>query len=296
MNRSTSARRSGTLCNIRARPWLALILVALLLAACQARDATPTPRPAIRPIATLFPTLAAAPTPAPDADTGWQPGGSGVAVRHLRAAEDSGGPPIALVLVRLDPAAVRLRVGYSPDQPRTIQRWFADERPLLAINGGYFAASYQSTALVVSDGVASGASYEGFGGMLAVSGDGAISLRALREQPYDPGEPISQALQSAPMLVMPGGAPATIQDDGQRARRSAVGIDRAGRLLLIVSPTAGFTLRGFAVWLSRSDLDLDRALNLDGGSSTGLYLKSGALDERIDSLGPLPLTLLVDPR
>lgn len=278
------------------RPWLALALVTLLLAACTARDPDPTPRPAVRPIATLFPTLAAAPTPAPDADTGWQLGGSGVAVRHLRAEETPDGPPIALVIVRLDPAAIRLHVGYTPDQPRSIQRWFADERPLLALNGGYFSASYRSTALVVSDGVASGASYEGFGGMLAVSGDGAISLRALRDQPYDPGEPIRQALQSAPMLVMPGGAPAAIEDDGQRARRSAVGIDRAGRLLLIVSPTAGFTLRGFAGWLSRSDLDVDRALNLDGGSSTGLYLKSGALDERIDSLGPLPLTLLVDPR
>ena len=57
-------------------------------------------------------------------------------------------------------------------------------------------------------------------------------------------------------------------------------------MLLIVSPTSGFTLRGFADWLSRSDLDIDRALNLDGGSSTGLFLKASTLHKEINSLGP----------
>jgi uncharacterized protein YigE (DUF2233 family) len=98
------------------------------------------------------------------------------------------------------------------------------------------------------------------------------------------------------MLVFPGSVPAAIEDDGRRARRSAVAIDRAGRLLLLVSPASDFTLRGLADWLSQSDLDVDRALNLDGGSSTGLYLNDGTLHEAIDAFGPLPIVLLVEAK
>jgi uncharacterized protein YigE (DUF2233 family) len=98
------------------------------------------------------------------------------------------------------------------------------------------------------------------------------------------------------MLVFPGGEPAAIEDDGRRARRSVVAIDRAGRLLLLVSPNSDFTLRGLADWLSQSDLDVDRALNLDGGSSTGLYLSDGELQAEIDSFGPLPIVLLVEAK
>jgi uncharacterized protein YigE (DUF2233 family) len=207
----------------------------------------------------------------------------------------AGTPPTSLLITRIDPAAVRLRVAYDPQQPRGIRRWFADERPLLAVNGAFFTEQYRSTALVISDGVASGMSYEGFGGMLAVAPDGSVSLRALRDQPYDPNEPLVQAMQSFPMLVFPGGAPSDFQDDGRRARRTVIAFDRAGQLLVIVSPTSGLTLRGLADWLLQSDLEIDRALNFDGGPSTGLFIEAGTLSEQIDSLGPLPLVLLVQP-
>jgi len=263
----------------------------------------PTPRPT-RPVATLFPTAAIAPpTPAaanaatpPVADTGWIEGGAGTAVRHVRAAAGPDRPAAPLVIVRVDLARVRLRVAYSPDRPRGLHGWFEDQRPLLAINGSFFTKDFRPTALLISDGVTSGSSYEGFGGMLAVAPDGNVSLRPLRDQPYDPGEQFDQAMQSFPMLVFPGGAPADFDDNGQRARRTAVALDRAGRLLVIVSPTSDFTLLGLAEWIRQSDLDVDRALNLDGGPSTGLYLKDGGLNEQIDSLGLLPIVLLVESK
>lgn len=280
---------------------LVLVLALPLLVACDGRELVSQPQPT-RPVATLFPTIAAAaPTAVTTAttlapDTGWLASSAGVAVRHLRVAAAPGQTPIPLVVVRIDTAAIRLRVGYTPAQPRGLSSWFAAEQPLLAVNGGFFTERYQSTALVISDGTPSGASYDGFGGMLAVAADGRIELRALRDHPYDPSEPLTQALQSFPMLIFPGGTRATITDDGRRARRTAVALDHSGHLLFIVSPTSSFTLNDFAGWLNQSDLDIDGALNLDGGSSTGLYLKAGALDEQIDSWGPLPQVLLVEPR
>jgi hypothetical protein len=279
---------------------LRVLLWALLLAGCGASNALPA-SPPTRAIPTLFPTavISAPATARPGGaapDSGWQPGRPGVELRHMQAAAAPDRAAIPLVIVRLDPAQVRLRVAYAPDRPRGLRGWFEERRPLAAINGSFFTPKYQATALLVSDGSASGASYTGFGGMLSVAPDGGVSLHALRDQPYDPAEPIEQALQSFPMLVFPSGEPAVIEDDGRRARRSAVAIDRAGHLLLLVSPTSDFTLRGLANWLSQSDLDVDRALNLDGGSSTGLYLSDGVLQEEIDSFGPLPIVLLVEPK
>jgi len=280
---------------------LLLLLSALLLAGCGASNVQPA-SPPTRAIPTLFPTAAisapatAQPSAAPTPDSGWQQGRRGVELRHMQAAVAPDRVAAQLVIVRLDPALVRLRVVYAPDRPRGLRGWFAERRPLAAINGSFFTPKYQATALLVSDGVVSGTSYAGFGGMLSVAPNGGVSLRALRDQPYDPAEPIEQALQSFPMLVFPGGEPAAIEDDGRRARRSVVALDRAGRLLLLVSPTSDFTLRGLADWLSWSDLDVERALNLDGGSSTGLYLSDGALQEAIDSFGPLPIVLLVEAK
>jgi uncharacterized protein YigE (DUF2233 family) len=280
--------------------YLRILGLALLLASCATSNQAPQ-SPVTRPIPTLFPTAAIrAPVTAPPAaltapDSGWQPGSPGIELRHMQVAAP-GRAAAPLVIVRLDPAQVRLRVAYAPNRPLGLRGWFEARRPLVAINGSFFTPENQATALLVSDGSASGASYQEFGGMLAVAPDGGVSLRALRDQPYDPAEPLEQALQSFPMLVFPGGEPAAIEDDGRRARRSVVAIDRAGRLLLLVSPTSDFTLRGLADWLSQSDLDVDRALNLDGGSSTGLYMSDGGLQTEIDSFGPLPIVLLVEAK
>lgn len=275
--------------------------LALLLAGCSAANLAP-PQPPTRAVPTLFPTaIISAPATVPPAaqptpDSGWQPGRPGIELRQMQVSTTPERAAVPLVIVRLDPAQVRLRVAYAPDRPRGLRDWFEERQPLAAINGSFFSPENQATALLISNSDVNGQSYEGFGGMLSVAPDGGVSLRALRDQPYDPAEPIEQALQSFPMLVFPGGELATIEDDGQRARRSVVALDRAGRLLLLVSPTSDFTLRGLAEWLSRSDLDVDRALNLDGGSSTGLYLSDGTLHEAIDSFGPLPIVLLVEAK
>ncbi|MEN9937472.1 MAG: hypothetical protein RLZZ387_4051 [Chloroflexota bacterium] len=280
---------------------LSLVVAALLaLTACAGQD---TPPRSTRVVPTLFPTAALARTAAAEPslqetpeDSDWLAGDLGVEVRHVQVAPPDERPPFPVVVVRLDPALVRLRVAYDPAAPRVLSSWFEQRRPILAVNGGFFTETYASTALVVSDGVPSGDSYQGFGGMLAVTNDQSVALWPLRDAPYDAATPLAQGLQSFPMLVFPGGAPAPVEDNGQRARRTAVAIDRAGRLLFVVSPTSSFTLRELAEWLAATDLEVDRALNLDGGSSTGLYLSAGPLREEIDSFGPLPIVILAEPR
>lgn len=278
---------------------LILTLLVLVLAGC-ADPTEPVAGPQVVP--TLLPTLppVAAPnssatpllTQPPD-DTGWLDAGPGVAIRRIRVV--NAGIPAVVSVVRLDPAVVRFDVGYAPGDPRALSTWFSDSNALAAINGGFFDAEYRSTALVISDGQVNGVSYEGAGGMFAVDTAGNVTLRSLAEQPYQPGEPLAEALQSWPLLVN-GGAAAYTTGDGERARRSVVALDNDGNVLLIAVNAPAFTLSGLAAWLAGSDLAIATALNLDGGSSTGLYVASGGHAERVQAFVVLPQVLLALPR
>jgi uncharacterized protein YigE (DUF2233 family) len=279
------------------RRWLILLL---FCSACTSQQALPPteviptllPSPTAAPAPSPEPVVAASPSPAP-ADTGWLDAGPGLALRRLRF-ESAAGLSLASV-VRIDPALVRFRVAYAPEEPRALQRWHETNNALATINGGFFDAQNRTTSLLISDGVASGDSYVGRGGIFAVDANGAVTLRYLAEQPYDPAEPWLHALEGWPMLVRPGGVLAYTFEDNERARRSALAIDRDGKVLLIAVATPTLTLRELAEWLATSDLAIDAALNLDGGSSTGLLLSGAQQTERIDAFVPLPIVLMVVP-
>ncbi|HET8841984.1 MAG TPA: phosphodiester glycosidase family protein, partial [Ktedonobacteraceae bacterium] len=143
-----------------------------------------------------------------------------------------------------------------------------------------------------SDGDASGTSYVGFGGMLDVNAEGKVQLRALVQQPYDESENLTQVTQSAPMLML-NGKRTEFDANDKASPRSIVAIDKKGRLLFIASPGLAFTLDEMATLLEKSDLGLVTALNLDGGSSTGLYVNAGNQKVTIDSYVNLPLVIVV---
>ena len=284
-----------------------LLLGPFVLSACarhasQSQDAASqaTLGPAPPSLITLTPSQPALPGSSavptapstPSMDTGWQADDQNLELRHIRIKRADGNL-VPLVIVRLVPQAFALRVAYTPEKPRLLRNWAISSQPTIALNGGFFLENYQPVGLIVSDGVAYGQSYEGFGGMLALTADGTLTLRALRDQPYDPNEAIEQSLQSFPMLMFPGGLAADFEDNGQKARRTVLAFDRQGRMLIIIAPGSDLSLRELADWLLASDLELDRALNLDGGPSTGLFLSSGQLREQIDSLGVLPIVLLL---
>jgi uncharacterized protein YigE (DUF2233 family) len=196
-----------------------------------------------------------------------------------------------LIVFRIDPAFFSFRVLYTPGLPRRVSEWGAEAGARLAFNAAFFDEKDFAVGLVVSDGQVFGQSYDGFGGMFAVDDRGAPSLRSLAAQPYQPGEPLAQAVQGFPMLIYPDGS-AFAKEDATRARRTGLGQDAAGRVYLVVAPHNAFTLAEFAAWLRDSDLGLTAALNLDGGGSTGYYAGPG---DAMDSFTPVPAVVAVYP-
>jgi hypothetical protein len=233
--------------------------------------------------------LPANPTPLPD--TGWLPVAPGIELRRLRTPA----APTQVSIVRIDPTQVRFRVGYRPGAPQSIERWADEAGALAVINGGFFDLNYTTTALLIRDGVAAGESYVGRGGMFSVSPAEAIRLRSLADTPFDPAEPIREAIQGWPLLLRPGNIATYSYEDGDRARRSVIATDQAGRVLLIALPQPTLTLAELSTWLANTDLALDVAVNLDGGSSTGLIVNGDQERERISPFIALPIVLLVLP-
>lgn len=268
----------------KARAWfVALLGIWLLLGGCAAQElglsqkSTGDPRPLATGSAV---------------DTGWQQAGNALEFRNVRLA--TGDQSGELAILRLDPTAYRIRVAYDVASPGRISEWASAVKPVAVINGGYFDAAKRATALVIFDGIVRGASYEGFGGMVVVNSEGNFELRSLRQQPYDPAEPLQQAMQSAPMLIQPGGTLSDIEADEDRSRRTVIARDTAGRILLITCNWPAFTLKELATLLKESDLELDAALNLDGGRSTGMYLETPAIQFKLDSFDSVPLVLVVE--
>jgi uncharacterized protein YigE (DUF2233 family) len=172
------------------------------------------------------------------------------------------------------------------------------QQPTLIINGGYFTPENQTTGLLISDGQTWGNIYGDFAGLFAVTADEQVSVRWLRDHPYDPTEPLTQAVMSFPVLVKPGrvmGFPADA-DAGTPARRTVVAQDNQGQILFIAAPRGTLSLHQMAVFLTESDLEIDVALNLDGGFSTGLWLEADDASTRVDSHVPVPSIISVKAR
>jgi len=187
-------------------------------------------------------------------------------------------------------------VAYQPSKPLLMSQWMQKEQAIAVINGGFFDQRHNATGLVISNGQVFGTSYQGFGGMLTVDNQGLVHLRYLSQQPYEGNEGLQQATQSSPMLVLPGGKRANFKADAASSRRSVVAMDKQGRLLFITSPNEAFSLDELADLLVASDLSINVALNLDGGSSTGLYVHAGNQRVAIDSLAQLPIVIIVKTR
>jgi uncharacterized protein YigE (DUF2233 family) len=267
-------------------------LIVTITLACGFRPTAPITLPGAHPTTTptsarssLAPTVtptAATPvpitaTPLPP-DSGWLEVASGLERRTLRLFNADGSLLETVTVLRIEPGSHQFEVLYSPDAPRTVQEWAAEADAVITVNAGYFTPEYTALGLVVADGVHYGQSYGDFAGMLAVGSD-AVQIRWLQDQPYHPDEPLLAAVQSFPVLIQPAGILGFPEEDGVPARRTVIGEDRTGRILIVVCPHGTFTLNRLALFLLQTDLDLEIALNLDGGNSTGLFLSAG--EERI---------------
>jgi len=255
--------------------------------------------PVISPLTTSIstPTLNVPPTvAAPMPEIGWSMLQPGLEQRTNLIYNNLNQQVEAVHTWRLDQRFFRMDVAYNAT-PKTLETWQMETNALMVVNGGYYSIDnerYFPDGLTIINGQASGRSFN-IGGMLAIN-DSRAELRWLVQQPYNSSEPLQAALQSFPILVNPGGGLGfgPERENNVSARRTVIGQDKNGRIRFVVAPQGYFTLHQLSVYLTESDLNLDIAVNLDGGGSTGILIANPR--EVIPSNRPLPFVILVYAR
>lgn len=211
-----------------------------------------------------------------------------------RIFSPEGQPLGQITALRIDPALYTFRAHYRPGEPQTVADW-RDSLPeaVALVNANFFDVDNQIVGMLISDGVVSGQAYTGRGGTFAIGVDDPPIIFSNIDSPYQ-GEAYQQAVQGFPMLVQ-GGAAAYSNNDAP-TRRTAVGIDAQGRVVLLTTPGFGLSLKDLSAFLAGDELALVDAFNLDGGGSTMMSVVVDSHNFLLPSRDPVPAVLAVYPR
>ncbi|MEM7244342.1 MAG: phosphodiester glycosidase family protein [Acidobacteriota bacterium] len=175
-------------------------------------------------------------------------------------------------LLRVDPKQRRL--GAEVREPGfLVGEWVDREGVLASLNANYFDAAGAPLGWAVVDGHERLKPNRRGWGLFHVDDAGRAGISRAASPP---GGSITTAVQAGPLLVEAGTANSRLRP--ARARRSFVGIDARGRVVLGCS-TRSIDLPTLARLLAATPdgggLGLRDALNLDGGSSSQLYCRDG---------------------
>ncbi len=284
---------------------LGALAVIIFLSACESRSSAPLATPTAplsltrTPLSTATSTPPATETPTPLSTVaplaaGWREVRSGVAIREMY--KDQKSQQGTILVVRIDPNQVDFHVRYQPDNPQHVFDWYNDSRSLIVMNSSFFDRFNNAVGQLTSDSMNSGSIHDRMEGAFYLTAVGA-AVWPLRGWQKPAGMQIVESIESFPMYLMPGGLlNPNVSDDSTAARRTAVAVDRSGNVLFIVTAGSAFTLKGMGIWLANSDLNLDTALNFDGGSSSGVAVWTPTGVWGLDSNNQVPAVITVDPK
>jgi uncharacterized protein YigE (DUF2233 family) len=203
----------------------------------------------------------------------WQPLAKGIGELVVKQA-----PVADLHVYRLPQASVQMRVleQLSPNgTPADVVGKAA--KAALVINGGFWwikdDGSIAPNGLLIVDGQkrAPAKTCSVCGGVLYADKKG---LHLERSGPAVPGKTAEAALQSGPLLVAPGGKIGIRKPGGPEAGRSAICL--AGDTIYVFAIFNSLTMLETAELLqapvAEGGFGCDRAVNLDGGTSTQVYV------------------------
>ncbi len=203
--------------------------------------------------------------------------------RSPRAAGDDGATEATLHFVSFDAGECTFRtLDQNSRNNASAAETLAANGCIAGTNGGYFTEEFDPLGLLVCDGrvVHPAQKNRLLTGVLAVTATNHVSLRRISAEgtaAIAAGKHVRQAVQCGPFLVEDR-RPVPGLNGVRAARRTGVFTDGGGRWGLVVcSPV---TLEEFGAILAEpallpGGLKIARALNLDGGGSTALWVRKG---------------------
>ena len=248
----------------------------------------------------------------------WRAAAPGVDWAELRLGGSGEAWRIRAVLVRIDPARVRMRLAMSASRASrgADDRWTIEDAPasaIVAFNAGQFTGE-SPWGWLVRDGrelLSPGRGPLAPAGVLDAAGRVAIhdaaDIGAVRERGT-----VAQAFQSYPALLLQEAAvPAALRFDGpgvdvaHRDARLAFGVMRDGRVLVALTrfDALGGALDAVPFGLTTPEmaalmgaLGARRAVALDGGISAQLLVRDTTGTRRWPGMRAVPVGLVVESR
>lgn len=178
--------------------------------------------------------------------------------------------------IDLDHYRLDLLTGRDFQGPHTAQEFRQASKALLTVNGGFFDESFRPLGLIQRRGKTEQSLRDTGWGVFQITG-GDFPAASIKHRKDFRSSGVDLALQVGPRLVVDGKIQ-KFQENGPH-RRSAVGVTSEGRVILAVSETA----IDLAVWAKLLQPECVQALNLDGGGSTQLSVRTQKLS--LDVLG-----------
>src|SRR5262249_17134671 len=186
-----------------------------------------------------------------------------------------------IAMVGMGPGRARIRVHHfalAPEhRPLDAVEWRRSIGADAVFNAGQFLPDWTYMGVLVSGGeVVSRRVHPTFkAALVAGSLDGGSDARVLdlEREPIDPGRLQWAEVAQSVMLVDRSGR-IRVRSSDRVANRTAVGEDKNGRLVVLVTEGA-YTLDGLARLIQRSPLEIALALSMDGGSESQLCVDAG---------------------
>jgi hypothetical protein len=172
---------------------------------------------------------------------------------------------------------------------------------LAVVNGGYFEADFRPSTWLKDAGVELAPKADtSRGGVMALgsgAGRGGVYIGPVSGLGFEP----ELVLQSFPLVVEAEGKLGVYRDDGRRAARTvACQVDDTLHLIVIAAPRGdGPTLFETAALLretSPAGFGCRRALNLDGGPSSGVWFSPGVQAKQRPPFAKVGYAIAILPR
>jgi hypothetical protein len=202
-----------------------------------------------------------------------EPGRAGVVHRKVSLEDSETNESATIDLALFSTKSCTLRVIDQPAPPRTdLAHAMRQEGCLAGVNGGYFDPDYAPIGLLISDGkmIAPLQRARLITGVLAAS---PREVQILRVREFSRQRKFNAAIQCGPFLVDLGRSVRGLEKT-RTARRAFAAVGNGNRAAL--GFCSGVSLSELAKILATTrladDFRIERALNLDGGSSSAFWV------------------------
>jgi len=227
----------------------------------------------------------------------WKPIQRGVEFRTIIMQRIDPAYALELKLLRLDSRLIVPRVLYAGQfQLKSANAKFFAEKAgaLAAINANYFDEKGRPLAYLKTADKEINRAVSKHGLYTGVFGLGESGPFVTHRDDFQPAQ-AGEALQSGPLLLHHSASVEVLSGLGRYARRSVIGIDKDGRMLIGVSDgvIGGLSFAELQELFMQPKWQMDamELLNLDGGGSAQLYVKSGKFEEWLPGTSEVPVAI-----